>query len=89
MSDSVQPPYTAAHQAPPSLGFSRQEHYLSIKIGDGFERLWNLDFGEYYECLLKFGTKDLLEGNDNYAPYIFVGFFWSGNEISDLQIVLI
>ena len=26
MSDSVQPHKTAAHQAPPSLGFSRQEH---------------------------------------------------------------
>ena len=49
---------------------------MSIKVGDGFEWLCNLDFEEYYECPLKFGTEDLQEGNDNYAPYIFVGFFF-------------
>ena len=25
-------PYTAAHQAPPSLGFSRQEHWLLLLL---------------------------------------------------------
>lgn len=54
---------------------------MSIKVGDGFEWLWNLDFEERYECLLKFGTKDLLEGSDNYTPYIFVVFFGGGVEM--------
>ena len=30
MSDSVRPPEMAAHQAPPSLGFSRQEHWSGL-----------------------------------------------------------
>ena len=30
MSDSVRPPETAAHRAPPSLGFSRQEHWSGL-----------------------------------------------------------
>ena len=30
MSDSVTDPQTAAHQAPPSLGFSRQEHWSGL-----------------------------------------------------------
>ena len=30
MSDSVKPPQTAAPQAPPSLGFSRQEHWSGL-----------------------------------------------------------
>ena len=28
--NSVRPPWTAAHQAPPSLGFSRQEHWSGL-----------------------------------------------------------
>ena len=30
VSDSVQPHRVAAHQAPPSLGFSRQEHWSGL-----------------------------------------------------------
>ena len=30
MSDSVRPPWTTAHQDPPSLGFSRQEHWSGL-----------------------------------------------------------
>ena len=32
VSDSVQTPQTAAHQAPPSLGFSRQEHWSGLPL---------------------------------------------------------
>ena len=48
MSDSLQPPWTAAYQAPPSMGFSRQEYWSGLPdgaqgdcIGEAFE---NKDF---------------------------------------------
>lgn len=61
--------------------------YMSIK-----EREWTwmiMEFGPWRVllwCTLKFGTKDFLGGNDNYAPYVFVFFFGGGSEIkiSDL-----
>ena len=62
--------------------------YMSIKEGEWTRMIMNLDLEEYcYECTLKFGTKDFLGGNDNYAPYVFVGFFFffgSEIKISDL-----
>ena len=30
MSDSLQPPWTVAYQAPPSMGFSRQEYWSEL-----------------------------------------------------------
>ena len=30
MSDSLQPPWTVAYQAPPSIGFSRQEYWSGL-----------------------------------------------------------
>ena len=39
-------PQTAAHQAPPSLGFSRQEHeWAAIAFSDGYES-WTLKKAE-------------------------------------------
>ena len=32
MSNSVRPPWTAAHQAPPSMGFSRQEYWSELPV---------------------------------------------------------
>ena len=32
VSDSLQPPWTVAHQAPLSMGFSRQEHWSGLSF---------------------------------------------------------
>ena len=32
MSDSWRPPWTAAYQAPPSMGFSRQEYWSGVPL---------------------------------------------------------
>ena len=65
-------PETAAHQAPPSLGFSRQEHWSGLPFPSPTHESEKLHFSVFRSSFLSIAISLLIKKsfNNSYSPYL-------------------
>ena len=73
-------PYTAAHQAPPSLGFSRQEHWSGLPFPSPMHESENWKWSCSVVCLTTFLQKRKMETLTRSLFFkLFLMFLYHGN----------
>ena len=82
VSDSSRPPWTAVYQAPPSMGFSKQEYWKGVSLPSPISHYWAithlLSINQlliYFQILLtflKFYLNEILYG---IGSWVFCWFF--------------
>ena len=65
-------PWTVAHQAPPSMGFSKQEYWSGLPL-PGFE----MNFGKFISLSSRFMSRyQNLNFNSSYQPFYYIFYFF-------------
>ena len=95
MSDTLQPPWTVAHQAPLSMGFLRQEYWSGLPFpssGDLSHRGTELPFPAVAGRF--FTRQNLLQANSFLEPprkpiYMYIFMYHSFTVVSDMNTIFL